>query len=148
MVLPHPEPRHFVRAVLLKQECLPLGIIISFFSVFISSYMVLAPIFGYLGDRYNRKYLMCIGITFWSIVTLGSSYIPKEVWGQGRRFCRLVFTQAWGRTLGLGSVCLPFHPPALRLMGQGRSGTAVLLRLGRCKAFLQFKLCVIKLNSG
>ncbi|XP_053219719.1 protein spinster homolog 1 isoform X1 [Podarcis raffonei] len=48
-------------------------------TVFISSYMVLAPIFGYLGDRYNRKYLMCIGITFWSIVTLGSSYIPKEM---------------------------------------------------------------------
>uniref|UniRef100_A0A8D0B9Q1 Protein spinster homolog 1 n=1 Tax=Salvator merianae TaxID=96440 RepID=A0A8D0B9Q1_SALMN len=46
-------------------------------TVFISSYMVLAPIFGYLGDRYNRKYLMCIGITFWSIVTLASSYIPK-----------------------------------------------------------------------
>ncbi|KAJ6654379.1 hypothetical protein lerEdw1_006972 [Lerista edwardsae] len=47
-------------------------------TVFISSYMVLAPIFGYLGDRYNRKYLMCIGITFWSIVTLGSSFTPKE----------------------------------------------------------------------
>ncbi|XP_070586428.1 protein spinster homolog 1-like [Erythrolamprus reginae] len=47
-------------------------------TVFISSYMVLAPIFGYLGDRYNRKYLMCIGIFFWSIVTLGSSFIPKQ----------------------------------------------------------------------
>uniref|UniRef100_A0A8D0HM24 Protein spinster homolog 1 n=1 Tax=Sphenodon punctatus TaxID=8508 RepID=A0A8D0HM24_SPHPU len=47
-------------------------------TVFISSYMVLAPIFGYLGDRYNRKYLMCVGITFWSAVTLGSSFIPKK----------------------------------------------------------------------
>lgn len=47
-------------------------------TVFISSYMVLAPIFGYLGDRYNRKRLMCVGITFWSIVTLGSSYTPKQ----------------------------------------------------------------------
>lgn len=47
--------------------------------VFISSYMVLAPVFGYLGDRYNRKYLMCGGIAFWSLVTLGSSFIPKEV---------------------------------------------------------------------
>ncbi|XP_042331968.1 protein spinster homolog 1 [Sceloporus undulatus] len=47
-------------------------------TVFISSYMVLAPIFGYLGDRYNRKYLMCVGIFFWSLVTLASSYIPQE----------------------------------------------------------------------
>ncbi|XP_044303789.1 protein spinster homolog 1 isoform X2 [Varanus komodoensis] len=49
-----------------------------FLAVFISSYMVLAPIFGYLGDRHNRKYLMCVGIFFWSVVTLASSYIPKE----------------------------------------------------------------------
>ncbi|XP_068099844.1 protein spinster homolog 1 [Hyperolius riggenbachi] len=47
-------------------------------TVFIASYMVLAPIFGYLGDRYNRKYIMCGGITFWSAVTLCSSFIPKE----------------------------------------------------------------------
>ncbi|KAL8176862.1 UNVERIFIED_CONTAM: Protein spinster 1 [Gekko kuhli] len=50
-------------------------------TVFICSYMVLAPIFGYLGDRYNRKYLMCVGITFWSGVTLGSSFIPQEYYG-------------------------------------------------------------------
>ncbi|CAH2307805.1 spinster homolog 1 [Pelobates cultripes] len=48
------------------------------FLVFISSYMVLAPVFGYLGDRYNRKYIMCGGITFWSLITLSSSFIPKE----------------------------------------------------------------------
>ncbi|XP_067401856.1 protein spinster homolog 1 isoform X1 [Emydura macquarii macquarii] len=47
-------------------------------TVFISSYMVLAPIFGYLGDRYHRKRLLCLGITFWSAVTLGSSFIPQE----------------------------------------------------------------------
>ncbi|KAM9149084.1 protein spinster homolog 1 isoform 2-T4 [Pangshura tecta] len=50
-------------------------------TVFISSYMVLAPIFGYLGDRYHRKHLLCLGITFWSAVTLGSSFIPqKQFW--------------------------------------------------------------------
>ncbi|XP_044868340.1 protein spinster homolog 1 isoform X3 [Mauremys mutica] len=47
-------------------------------TVFISSYMVLAPIFGYLGDRYHRKRLLCLGIAFWSAVTLGSSFIPQE----------------------------------------------------------------------
>ncbi|XP_046943122.1 protein spinster homolog 1 isoform X3 [Lynx rufus] len=56
-------------------------------TVFISSYMVLAPVFGYLGDRYNRKYLMCGGIAFWSLVTLGSSFIPRETSGVGCLVC-------------------------------------------------------------
>ncbi|KAG8539798.1 hypothetical protein GDO81_020338, partial [Engystomops pustulosus] len=47
-------------------------------TVFICSYMLLAPVFGYLGDRWNRKYIMCFGISFWSIITLCSSFIPKE----------------------------------------------------------------------
>ncbi|XP_056257845.1 protein spinster homolog 1-like isoform X2 [Seriola aureovittata] len=47
-------------------------------TVFICSYMFLAPFFGYLGDRYNRKYIMSFGIAFWSLVTLASSYTPKE----------------------------------------------------------------------
>ncbi|XP_056143335.1 protein spinster homolog 1 [Lampris incognitus] len=47
-------------------------------TVFICSYMILAPIFGYLGDRYNRKLIMSIGISFWSLVTLASSYTPKD----------------------------------------------------------------------
>ncbi|KAJ8332275.1 hypothetical protein SKAU_G00427580 [Synaphobranchus kaupii] len=46
-------------------------------TVFICSYMILAPIFGYLGDRYNRKLIMCVGISFWAVVTLASSYTPK-----------------------------------------------------------------------
>lgn len=46
-------------------------------TVFICSYMILAPVFGYLGDRYNRKLIMSVGITFWSLVTLASSYTPK-----------------------------------------------------------------------
>lgn len=49
------------------------------FSVFICSYMFLAPVFGYLGDRYNRKLIMCGGISFWSLVTLASSYVTKDV---------------------------------------------------------------------
>ncbi|KAK7938282.1 hypothetical protein WMY93_001608 [Mugilogobius chulae] len=47
-------------------------------AVFICSYMFLAPVFGYLGDRYNRKYIMSTGIFFWSLVTLLSSYTPKD----------------------------------------------------------------------
>jgi MFS family permease len=41
--------------------------------------MLLAPCFGYLGDRYNRKWIMLVGISFWSLVTLASSYTPKNV---------------------------------------------------------------------
>uniref|UniRef100_A0A4W6BMA8 Protein spinster homolog 1 n=1 Tax=Lates calcarifer TaxID=8187 RepID=A0A4W6BMA8_LATCA len=48
-------------------------------TVFICSYMFLAPFFGYLGDRYNRKFIMSFGIAFWSLVTLASSYTRKEV---------------------------------------------------------------------
>ncbi|KAJ8253542.1 hypothetical protein COCON_G00201540 [Conger conger] len=47
-------------------------------TVFICSYMILAPVFGYLGDRYNRKLIMCVGISFWAMVTLASSYTPKD----------------------------------------------------------------------
>ncbi|XP_048089892.1 protein spinster homolog 1 [Alosa alosa] len=47
-------------------------------TVFICSYMFLAPLFGYLGDRYNRKIIMCVGISFWSVVTFASSYTPKD----------------------------------------------------------------------
>ncbi|XP_053469768.1 protein spinster homolog 1 [Ictalurus furcatus] len=47
-------------------------------TVFICSYMFLAPVFGYLGDRYNRKLIMCVGISFWSLVTLASSYVDKD----------------------------------------------------------------------
>ncbi|XP_036408430.1 protein spinster homolog 1 [Megalops cyprinoides] len=50
-------------------------------TVFICSYMFLAPVFGYFGDRYNRKLIMCVGITFWAVVTLASSYIPKGYFG-------------------------------------------------------------------
>lgn len=59
--------------------------------VFICSYMFLAPVFGYLGDRYNRKLIMSVGIAFWSAVTLASSYTPRSVSGQP---AAPVFTQA------------------------------------------------------
>ena len=41
--------------------------------------MVAAPIFGYLGDRFNRKVILSCGIFFWSVVTFSSSFIPQQV---------------------------------------------------------------------
>ncbi|NXP44316.1 SPNS3 protein, partial [Heliornis fulica] len=46
-------------------------------TVFILCYMLAAPIFGYLGDRYNRKIILGAGIFFWSGVTLASSFISE-----------------------------------------------------------------------
>ncbi|XP_050410079.1 protein spinster homolog 1 [Patella vulgata] len=45
---------------------------------FICIYMVFSPIFGYLGDRYTRKYIMACGISLWSLVTLASSFVPSN----------------------------------------------------------------------
>ncbi|XP_027520307.1 protein spinster homolog 3 isoform X3 [Corapipo altera] len=47
-------------------------------TVFTLCYMLAAPIFGYLGDRYNRKVILGAGILFWSGVTLGSSFITES----------------------------------------------------------------------
>uniref|UniRef100_A0A3P9AHR0 Major facilitator superfamily (MFS) profile domain-containing protein n=1 Tax=Esox lucius TaxID=8010 RepID=A0A3P9AHR0_ESOLU len=47
-------------------------------TVFICSFIVLAPIFGYLGDRYNRKLIMIGGLTVWVAMTLTSSFVTKS----------------------------------------------------------------------
>ncbi|OXB64768.1 hypothetical protein ASZ78_016295 [Callipepla squamata] len=47
-------------------------------TVFICSFMVAAPIFGYLGDRFNRKVILSCGIFFWSAVTFSSSFITEQ----------------------------------------------------------------------
>ena len=48
-------------------------------TVFICSYMVLAPIFGYMGDRYKRKYIMAAGILIWSGTVYLSTLLDKNV---------------------------------------------------------------------
>ncbi|XP_072099890.1 sphingosine-1-phosphate transporter SPNS2-like isoform X2 [Mobula birostris] len=46
-------------------------------TAFICSFMVATPIFGFLGDRFNRKFILSCGIFFWSAITLSSSFITK-----------------------------------------------------------------------
>ncbi|XP_058020329.1 protein spinster homolog 3-like isoform X3 [Ahaetulla prasina] len=48
-------------------------------TVFILCFLFSAPVFGYLGDRYNQKIILCIGISFWSTVTFCSSFIPASM---------------------------------------------------------------------
>ena len=43
-------------------------------TAFIASYMILSPLFGYLGDRYTRKYIVTFGIIMWSAFTLAGSF--------------------------------------------------------------------------
>jgi len=44
-------------------------------TAFIASYMICAPIFGYLGDRYSRRTIMASGIFIWSLTTLLGSFM-------------------------------------------------------------------------
>ncbi|CAF0942045.1 unnamed protein product [Rotaria sordida] len=48
-------------------------------TVFVCSYMALAPLFGYLGDRYSRKLMIILGVTLWSITTIAGSFVPKHL---------------------------------------------------------------------
>lgn len=47
-------------------------------TAFIASYMIFAPVFGFLGDRYSRKYIIVVGVLFWSSVTLLSSFVQRH----------------------------------------------------------------------
>ncbi|XP_016327839.1 protein spinster homolog 3-like isoform X1 [Sinocyclocheilus anshuiensis] len=57
-------------------------------TVFICSFMLLAPVFGYLGDRYDRKLIMIAGLIVWIVTTLGSSFVKKS------HFWVLILTRA------------------------------------------------------
>ncbi|XP_025194819.1 protein spinster isoform X1 [Melanaphis sacchari] len=46
-------------------------------TAFVISYMICAPIFGYLGDRYNRKFIMAFGVFLWSLTTFVGSYMNE-----------------------------------------------------------------------
>ncbi|KAI9560814.1 hypothetical protein GHT06_011766 [Daphnia sinensis] len=43
-------------------------------TAFVVSYMLFSPIVGYLGDRFSRKLIMAVGITFWGISNLAGSF--------------------------------------------------------------------------
>ena len=47
--------------------------------IFVGGFMFTAPLFGYMGVRYTRKWLMVGGISVWSLVTLAGSFVPEHV---------------------------------------------------------------------
>lgn len=48
-------------------------------TAFVLSYMVFAPLFGYLGDRYSRRYIMAFGVFLWSLTTLVGSFMDVSI---------------------------------------------------------------------
>lgn len=49
-------------------------------TAFIISFMCLSPVFGYLGDRFTRKYIMAVGILIWSGFVLAGSFSVVGHW--------------------------------------------------------------------
>ncbi|CAD5223590.1 unnamed protein product [Bursaphelenchus okinawaensis] len=47
-------------------------------TIFIVVFMLFAPLWGYLGDRYNRKWLMTGGLILWVASVLGASFCPEN----------------------------------------------------------------------
>lgn len=48
-------------------------------TVFVIAYMIFAPIFGYLGDRYSRRSIMAFGVALWCITTFVGSFITVSI---------------------------------------------------------------------
>jgi len=43
-------------------------------SIFVSTYMVLSPVFGFLGDRVPRKIILAVGVLVWAVSTMLCSF--------------------------------------------------------------------------
>lgn len=59
-----------------KERCTSAdeGFVQTLFMVF---YLVCAPLFGYLGDRYSRKYTMVVGVLLWASLSLAASFMTS-----------------------------------------------------------------------
>ncbi|GMS87495.1 hypothetical protein PENTCL1PPCAC_9669, partial [Pristionchus entomophagus] len=50
-------------------------------TMFISFYMLCAPICGILGDRFNRKLIMSVGLSIWIVAVMLSSFVGRNYFG-------------------------------------------------------------------
>ncbi|XP_037077335.1 protein spinster-like isoform X2 [Pollicipes pollicipes] len=71
-------------------------------TVFIISYMIFAPLFGFLGDRYSRKWIMALGVFIWSLTTLLGSFMET--------FTGFILTRA---AVGIGEASYSTIAPTL-----------------------------------
>jgi len=70
-------------------------------SAFMLGYFITAPVFGYLGDRFPRKYLILGGVIIWSLATAGS--------GLAHSFAHLF---AIRMVVGVGEACFVTMGPS------------------------------------
>ncbi|GMR40832.1 hypothetical protein PMAYCL1PPCAC_11027, partial [Pristionchus mayeri] len=50
-------------------------------TMFVIFYMLCAPICGILGDRFNRKLIMAVGLGIWIVAVMLSSFVGREYFG-------------------------------------------------------------------
>jgi len=87
-------------------------------SAFMLGYFVSAPFFGYLGDRFPRKYLMLGGVIVWSLATAGG--------GLAHSFVQLLIIRGF---VGVGEACFVTMGPSWisDLFAATRRNTALTL---------------------
>ena len=94
-------------------------------SVFMAVYALASPFTGYLVDRFSRRFLIGVGLTFWSLVCAATAY--------SRNFLQLLFFRA---VEGLGesfyfpasmSVLADYHGPRTRSRAMSIHQTSVYL---------------------
>ena len=87
-------------------------------SAFMFGYFITAPIFGYLGDRFPRKYLMLGGVMVWSLATACSGFAQTFV----QLFAIRIF-------VGVGEACFVTMGPSWisDLFSSTRRNTALTL---------------------
>jgi len=87
-------------------------------SAFMLGYFLTAPVFGYLGDRFPRKYLMLGGVLVWSLATVGS--------GLAQNFAQLFAIRV---VVGVGEACFVIISPSWisDLFAKTRRNTAITL---------------------
>ena len=71
---------------------------------FLAGYMLTAPVFGYLGDKYSRKWILVGGILFWCIAAFSGSIIPKDYY---------VFFFISRMLVGVGEACYSTIAPTI-----------------------------------
>ena len=71
-------------------------------TAFVLCYMIFAPIFGYLGDRHKRTWIMILGLTLWSLATFIGSFMQN--------FWAFVFFRA---LVGIGEASYSTIAPAI-----------------------------------
>ncbi len=70
--------------------------------VFVVVYMLSAPIFGWLADRYHRPKLVALGVALWSLATVGAAFVHS--------YPALLFTRS---LVGVGEAAYATLGPAI-----------------------------------